>query len=268
MIKFFRKIRQQLLTENKFSKYLIYAIGEIILVVIGILIALSINNWNENNKLIKQELTYLQNLRDDLKAQIDLLDIYIACEDIIITQSSDIVKHYEINDGFHNMDSIFPKLNDLTVRWTFSNANTTLMEMINLGQINIIQNKTLKAELVAFNQSIEIFSKNTQNNNTNLIDNLTVPNLIIRNAYATHGYSDRMTDMFKKFYLFDFVRVKDDELAEISIKILNEPKERLELINKVAFRNTMASMQKKGNQSLKNLAEQILLNVNSEIDRK
>ena len=50
MIKFFRKIRQRLLTENKFSKYLLYAIGEIILVVIGILIALSINNWNEDNK--------------------------------------------------------------------------------------------------------------------------------------------------------------------------------------------------------------------------
>lgn len=48
MIKFFRKIRQKMLTENKFSKYLIYAIGEIILVIIGILIALQINNANES----------------------------------------------------------------------------------------------------------------------------------------------------------------------------------------------------------------------------
>ena len=47
MIKFFRKIRQNLLMENKTSKYFKYAIGEILLVVIGILIALSINNWNE-----------------------------------------------------------------------------------------------------------------------------------------------------------------------------------------------------------------------------
>ncbi len=50
MLNFFRKIRQRLLSENKFSKYLIYAIGEIILVVIGILIALQINNWNEKRK--------------------------------------------------------------------------------------------------------------------------------------------------------------------------------------------------------------------------
>ena len=47
MIKFFRHIRKNLLNEGKTSKYLKYAIGEIILVVIGILIALQINNWNE-----------------------------------------------------------------------------------------------------------------------------------------------------------------------------------------------------------------------------
>jgi len=52
MIKFFRKIRRQLLTENRFSKYLLYAIGEIVLVVIGILIALQINIWNENRKAL------------------------------------------------------------------------------------------------------------------------------------------------------------------------------------------------------------------------
>lgn len=58
MIKFFRKIRQQMLSENKFSKYLLYAIGEIVLVVIGILIAVSINNWNSNRKQ-QQEIQQL-----------------------------------------------------------------------------------------------------------------------------------------------------------------------------------------------------------------
>ena len=66
MIKFFRKIRQKLLSENKFSKYLIYAIGEIVLVVIGILIALQINNWNEVKKSSRIELEFLKNLNWDL----------------------------------------------------------------------------------------------------------------------------------------------------------------------------------------------------------
>ncbi len=69
MIKFFRKIRQNLIMENKTSKYFKYAIGEIILVVIGILIALQINNWNENKKANITE-TYvlkevLSNLNED-----------------------------------------------------------------------------------------------------------------------------------------------------------------------------------------------------------
>ena len=69
MIKFFRKIRQNMIKENKVSKYILYAIGEIILVVIGILIALQINNWNEEkktNKSISDHLTILkQNLNED-----------------------------------------------------------------------------------------------------------------------------------------------------------------------------------------------------------
>ena len=68
MIKFFRKIRQKMLTENKFSKYLIYAIGEIILVVIGILIALQINNANENQKKRDFEITILENIKEDILA--------------------------------------------------------------------------------------------------------------------------------------------------------------------------------------------------------
>ena len=74
MIKFFRKIRQKLLTENKFSKYLIYAIGEIILVVIGILIALQINNWNHERLNRKQEIKILIGIRDELNDLIARLD--------------------------------------------------------------------------------------------------------------------------------------------------------------------------------------------------
>ncbi|MBT8267457.1 MAG: hypothetical protein KJO41_11970 [Bacteroidia bacterium] len=66
MIKFFRKIRQRLVTENKFNKYLLYAIGEIILVVIGILIALQINNWNEHQKQKDYEITILDEIRANL----------------------------------------------------------------------------------------------------------------------------------------------------------------------------------------------------------
>jgi hypothetical protein len=52
MLKFFRRIRRQLLSENQFTKYSLYAAGEIFLVVVGILIALQVNNWNERIKVL------------------------------------------------------------------------------------------------------------------------------------------------------------------------------------------------------------------------
>jgi len=77
MIKFFRKIRQKLLTENKFSKYLLYALGEIILVVIGILIALQINNSNNQRIEKVREIKYLTNIKIDLNKDIESLEYNI-----------------------------------------------------------------------------------------------------------------------------------------------------------------------------------------------
>lgn len=83
MIKFFRHIRQRFISEGKTKKYLLYAIGEIVLVVIGILIALSINNWNEKRKQNKTLYSIYQIIKEDIN--IDLA---------------------EINSFIHNYDSI------------------------------------------------------------------------------------------------------------------------------------------------------------------
>lgn len=68
MIKFFRRIRQSLLSEGKTGKYLKYAVGEIVLVVIGILIALQINNWNENRKALKLQEDLLESFYNNMEA--------------------------------------------------------------------------------------------------------------------------------------------------------------------------------------------------------
>ena len=78
MIKFFRKIRYNLVGENKTGKYLKYAVGEIFLVVIGILIALSINNWNENRKIQITEQMLLKDLKAEVHDNIKQLDTVIV----------------------------------------------------------------------------------------------------------------------------------------------------------------------------------------------
>jgi hypothetical protein len=68
MLRFFRRIRQNLVTHNKVGKYLLYAIGEILLVMLGILLALQVNNWNEERIERKKELFYLQALKEEFEA--------------------------------------------------------------------------------------------------------------------------------------------------------------------------------------------------------
>ncbi len=89
MINFLRKIRQRLLIEKKFSKYLLYAIGEIILVVIGILIALQINNWNEWRNDRIRERGVLMDLKGNIERNIVLAKNGIA-EIEKINRSSEI----------------------------------------------------------------------------------------------------------------------------------------------------------------------------------
>lgn len=78
MIRFLRKIRQELLSQNRFRKYLLYAIGEIVLVVIGILIALQINNWNENKKQQENLNSIYRIIQDDLEQNIEEASRFIA----------------------------------------------------------------------------------------------------------------------------------------------------------------------------------------------
>jgi Family of unknown function (DUF6090) len=97
MIKFFRKTRQQMISENKTSKYLKYAIGEIVLVVIGILIALSINNWNEDRKeevILKSNLSTILKILENDKAQLLTL---IQSRKESKKQSTSIINSYKNN---------------------------------------------------------------------------------------------------------------------------------------------------------------------------
>ena len=102
MIKFFRRIRQQLLTENKFSKYLLYAIGEIVLVVIGILIALQINNWNEIQKSKALELNILKDLHNTLNADFDLVNWGIAGNKSAIESCGLVLAYLDQNKPYND----------------------------------------------------------------------------------------------------------------------------------------------------------------------
>jgi len=148
MIRFFRKIRQRLLTENKFSKYLIYAIGEIILVVLGILIALQINNWNESQKTKKLEIAFLENLQIDLEVDISVFNRRIKESELVMKNNYVFIHElYKTQENFEE----FKTLIDISL-WDseyFAAQNSTYSELNNSGQLNIFSNKDLKKSILS-----------------------------------------------------------------------------------------------------------------------
>ena len=163
MIKFFRKIRQNLLMENKTGKYFKYAIGEIVLVVIGILIALQINNWNENRVAqarIEIRLTnMIQDLEDDIdenneilnkaKNRIILKRAILKRSDILGSfRDTDTIYLGEISDSFKNPNTI------ITQMATFDGNMSTYKSFINSGESYLIKNQLLAENIQEYYESI------------------------------------------------------------------------------------------------------------------
>lgn len=144
-----------MLTENKFSKYLIYAIGEIVLVVIGILIALQINNWNESNKFKKEEIVYLKRLKLDLEKDTVYYNQSIARANLLIDRNTSFLKKiYEeqrsIEEGKDLMNIPLWDSEYLTIQ------DNTFSELVSSGKLNIISSPTLKVAVVDFYRKIEV----------------------------------------------------------------------------------------------------------------
>ena len=184
MIKLFRKIRQKLLSENKFSKYLIYAIGEIILVMIGILLALQVNNWNENRKINKQELQLIESLQKEFTYNKSELDRSIKKAQIIQKRCETILK----NTGNHEMN--LSKLeSDSLVNWglaniiTYDPSNGIISDIISSGKIQIIKNEKLKNFLSNWNGILNDV-KEDETWAVNARNNITLPFLYKNSNYT------------------------------------------------------------------------------------
>ena len=155
MIKFFRKIRYNLISENNTSKYLKYAIGEIILVVIGILIALQINNWNEGRKLLDKRDNLISSLIEDFEyntkenenilllyeKQLNTMDNYFH----LISKTTQTVSVDSLRNmarSFFTFDTFFPNM-------------TAYNEAESSGNLSLLDNKLLLQEFTKLQQEIE-----------------------------------------------------------------------------------------------------------------
>jgi len=154
MIKLFRKIRQRTLTENppngragKFGNYLLYAAGEIILVVIGILIALQINNWNEKEKLKTEEVRYLKNFKQSLLSDIEFNKVRSDRYQLTKESISILLNHMEQNLPYQ--DSLKYHFGRITQTWA-PKINMEVFEALKSNDLNLISNDGLRNKLISY----------------------------------------------------------------------------------------------------------------------
>lgn len=173
MIKFFRKIRQNLLNENRFTKYLIYAIGEIILVVIGILIALQINIWNEKIELKEIEKHYINRLVEDLlKDSVYFKDVRKYANNLLNEYQVYTNNSYKIQNTYEDFHKLlccidFPPT-ELSIH------KTTYLELLSTGRLSIIQSDYLREEI---GNHYQLFEKH----NRHLIEFDSYANIVLGN---------------------------------------------------------------------------------------
>lgn len=173
MIKFFRKIRQNMIKENKVSKYLLYAIGEIILIVIGILLALFLNNLNTERKIKIVEIKLLKELNSNLNSSMNALERTIQSEqdylesNLMILDYLDNKKLYDVSLG-QAFGNYF---------WTISSHTITSgYEYLKSKGVDLITNDSLRKNIsFIFENEFSILKNENEIWANNLQQNISYP---------------------------------------------------------------------------------------------
>jgi Family of unknown function (DUF6090) len=271
MIKFFRHIRKRLVAESpperrsRAGKYLLYAIGEIVLVVSGILIALQINNWNSNRVQNKKEAIYMANIKRDLNEQLKTIDSQIEYERNINKIATPIIMNYKANQSFE-VDSLFTvSIGILTGRRTFVKNTPTYTELISSGNIDIISNSVIKDEIIKYYQELERVELVINKNNNLYTDAVFIPGMMGLSEIQIKG--EFKTEELRSFIQNDPIPLLDlneTALKDITKAQLKDPENILKFMNSINFRNFGAKLHLYLMKSQKKNTQELLQKVASE----
>ncbi|MFZ6053088.1 DUF6090 family protein [Halocola ammonii] len=250
MISFFRKIRQNLLAQNRVTRYLLYAIGEIVLVMIGILLALQVNTWNENRKLINQEKTYISRLiaenKSDvttLTSQLELLtnnnEKIAAFTDALKSPGSSDSLIIVLAQNFIIYGSLYPQFNP---------SKSTYEDLSSTGNLSIIKDTELRDRIVFHYHRYQYidWSFNVNSDWAMPIDATLFTEtdaLIFDTAYTSHLFPDKTNNELAKMLRNNrdiYMRnaalhywINKDCIADLEL-ILNDVTDFIEMLETVA----------------------------------
>jgi hypothetical protein len=196
MLKVFRRIRKKSIADKKISNYLLYAIGEIILVVIGILIALAIDNANEQSIKREKEQIYLIGLRDEFETSQTKLKELITFNKQSYEDSKKILVYMVDQENLPDEQELANLLyNALAFDISFNPNNSLLMEMINSGSLKDIGNPRLRILLTNWISNIEDIAKQEMmlaNERDKILDMFRSEENSIKTLYDLTGVSSEL----------------------------------------------------------------------------
>jgi len=169
-MKVFNTVRKRLLDDGRLKRYLVYAVGEIILVVIGIFIALQLNAWKANVNDRSLEQTYLRNLRDDLLLQQEIIDEQIAHESSKVALADSAMACFLGNCPLDVLEPMLSAVGRLSSRKTFLANEPTFNDLVSSGNMALIRDMKVKAELMRYHQDLELQTTVINTNNRLIID--------------------------------------------------------------------------------------------------
>ena len=224
-----------MLTENKFSKYLLYAVGEIVLVVIGILIALQINNWNQSIQNSKQEKQILNQLLEEYKSNLNQIDSKIFIRNEILASSIKLLNYRNTKSPSINIDSLDRHISRTITRPTFDPELSVSNELTNSGKLYLLSNSEIRKNISAFPSSLSEL-KEEEIITVNLVEERFYPFLI------EHYQIGRLNIEFLDDEKF---REKVSQITfskEKSLKELFKPSDPTELLQHPDFEDYLSSI--------------------------
>ena len=207
MTRFFRKIRIKLLNENKFAKYLIYAFGEVLIVIIGILIAIQINGWNNDRIQAKKEVAYIEEIRKSLLQDLNYIDFIIAYnykKDSCINRSIELLGTKMSNEE-RTSEFLSLFIEPITVYEIFRPNSVVFNNMISAETIDLITNDTLRMAFADYYGKENEYELETQSGVREFTREFArvVGPLLMSNDAASQLYGKNLD--------FDFNTAKDNE---------------------------------------------------------
>ncbi|GMQ25458.1 hypothetical protein Aoki45_21400 [Algoriphagus sp. oki45] len=155
MISLFRKIRQKLLQQNRVTRYLAYAVGEIVLVVIGILIALQINTWNEQRKDKEKENSILLGLYTESLGNRENLKTTIQHHEALLETTKSLMGLFYLSDyelKNYNLDSLIERTIDFR---DFNPSLSVIQDLISSGNLGLISSENLRVLIFDWGRETE-----------------------------------------------------------------------------------------------------------------